>query len=217
MVPRPAPARRLQGRLRHPRPDRLPKRRQRGARTMVVGVANAGGVLPHHWIARDRRGARRRPRRRERPACPARDGSGDRRSSAAASPAAVRRPPLGHDLRHRQGHQAAGPAAADRRHRLLGRQEIHRAGARARNDGARLQGRVPRHRPDRHPHLGPRRRHRCGGRRLHLRRCRMAHPRQRSRPLGRGRGPGLAVPPVFRRRDARAAAWRAARCLRRLP
>ena len=41
--------------------------KQRGARTMIVGVANAGGVLPRPLDARDRGGARRRPRCRDRP------------------------------------------------------------------------------------------------------------------------------------------------------
>ena len=59
--------------------------------------------------------------------------------------------------------------------------------------------------------------HRCGRRRLHRRGRRVAHAGQRCRPLGRGRGPGLAVPSLLRRRDAGPAAWRPARRLRRLP
>ena len=38
----------------------------KGARTMVVGVANAGGVLPEHWVAEIVDGPRGRPRRRDR-------------------------------------------------------------------------------------------------------------------------------------------------------
>ena len=29
----------------------LPRRKAKGAKTMIVGVANAGGVLPDHWVA----------------------------------------------------------------------------------------------------------------------------------------------------------------------
>ena len=129
---------------------------------------------------RDRRGARRRHGRRERPARPARRRSRHRRGRANATAAQL------HDvrhsdraLRHRQGHEAAGPAPAHRRHRLLGRQEIHGARARAGDARARLRRRFPRHRPDRRAYRRPRRRDRRGGGRLHLRRRRMALARGR--------------------------------------
>ena len=91
-----------------------------------------------------------------------------------AGPQPVRRAPPGPRLRRRHRHAAPRQAAADRRHRLLGRQDVHLAGAGARDEGARPEGRFPRHRPDRHPDRRRRRLGRRRGRRLHLRRHRVA-------------------------------------------
>ena len=82
-----------------------------------------------------------------------------------------------HDVRHPtrefavgNGIEAPGQAPVDGRHRLLDRQDVHGAGARKGDAGARPQGRFPRHRPDRHLHRRRRRLDRRGGLRFRLRR-----------------------------------------------
>ena len=98
-----------------------------GARTMIVGVANAGGVLPRHWV---------------REIVAALAAGLDVATGLHVRLASV--PEIGEaarqhrrrlfDVRHSdmafatgKGHQAARAAPADRRHRLFGRKEIHRA------------------------------------------------------------------------------------------
>jgi uncharacterized NAD-dependent epimerase/dehydratase family protein len=61
-----------------------------GARTMVVGVVNAGGVLPEHWVGGDRGGARCRSRRGDRTAQAPRLGAGHRRGRGPQWPQAAR-------------------------------------------------------------------------------------------------------------------------------
>ncbi len=76
-----------------------------------------------------------------------------------------------HDVRHSderfetgKGTRRPGRPSPDRRDRLLGRQEVHRAGPGEGEMRARgLDADFPRHRPDRGVHLRPRRRHRRGG------------------------------------------------------
>ena len=155
-----------------------------GVRTMIVGTTNRGGVLGEGWegAAGAGDGARHGPG--ERAASPPRRHPGAARRRVAARPADPRRAPSDPRVRGRQRCQAARQAAVDGRHRLLDRKDVHRAGARKGDAGARHQGRFPRHRPDRHLHRRRRRLDRRGRLRFRLRRGRMAVPGKRSRPLG---------------------------------
>ena len=155
---------------------------ERGAKTMVVGVVNAGGVLPRALGAGDRRGDRGRDGRRDRPSRPARPIPEDPRGGGAPRAAALRRAPLRPDASP-PARARSGPGL-----RLLTvgtdcsvGQEIHGARARAGDARARLRRRLPRDRPDRRPHLGPRRRDRRGGGGFHLRRGRVAVARRGGR------------------------------------
>ena len=44
---------------------------EKGAKSLIVGVANAGGVVSESWIRHPRGGARSGPRRRQRASCAA--------------------------------------------------------------------------------------------------------------------------------------------------
>ena len=90
------------------------------------------------------------------------------------------------------------------------------AGDRPRLQGARRRCRFPRHRPDRDHDRRQRHSDGRGRRRLRRRRRRGAEPRRRARSLGRDRGPGLAAPPVLFRRVAGDPARQPARRHRRL-
>ena len=129
-----------------------------------------------------------------------------------------------HDVRvppHRypiaNGKRRQRQALPRRRHRLLGRQDVHRARHGAGDARARHGGDLPRHRPDRHPDHRRRRAARRRGRRLHGRLDRVADARQRPRPLGPDRGPGQPLPPLLLRRDAGADPRRPARRAGALP
>ncbi len=102
-----------------------------GAKTLIVGVANAGGVMPERWIATFEAaldaGLDLASGLHERLA----DHAAAARRRAAAWPAADRRAPSGGAISGRHRRAAFGPAAADRRHRLLDRQDVHRARPRA--------------------------------------------------------------------------------------
>ena len=104
--------------------------RAAGAKTLVVGAVNAGGVLPEHWIATIVEAIEA--------GMDVASGLHDRLSAPfpAIRAAAEKHGAQLHDVRHadrafadRQGHAPAGQAAPDGRHRLLGRQEIRGAGA----------------------------------------------------------------------------------------
>jgi hypothetical protein len=127
---------------------------------MVVGVVNAGGVLPDHWVASHRRGDRGGVGRGLRPAREALASKPeDRRRGREARPPAVRRAP------HRP--QTLPPARAAKRSglRLLtvgtdcsaGKKYTALAHGEASMRARGLRRRFPRHRPDRRVHLGPRR------------------------------------------------------------
>ena len=200
----------------------LPKSRPqaaaaRGARSMVIGVANAGGVIPATWFGAllealeagldlvsgmhvrlaSLPGLQIGGRQVRPPA--------DRRAHAA-----------GRHSRSRPG-ASARDAAADRRHRLRAGQEIHRARHRARPRGTRH-----------------RREFRATGQTgimiagegmpidavvadFAAGAAEMLTPDAAARSLGRHRGAGLAVPSGLCRRLARPAARQPARSFRRLP
>ena len=218
MVRRPAAAARLQGRLRHPRYDDRRSAGEGRARPWWSASSMPAACCPITGSARSSR--RSTPASMSRPGCTSAWARVPRdcRGRQAQRPQAARRPLHRHGLRHRQGHQAPRPArllavgtdcSVGKKYTALALDKEMRARG--------MKSRFPRHRPDRRPDLRARRGHRCGHRRFHRRRRRMADACQRSRPLGCRRRPGLAVPSLLRRRDARPAAWRAARCLRRLP
>ena len=154
-----------------------------GRASLVIGVANTGGVIPE--LAGFRRWSRRwKPASTSSAACTC-----GWREIARAAPAAarlgrrlidVRAPPPGIPMP--TGRPRSGQTPADRRHRLRAGQEIHRAGADPRVQPARHRRRFPRHRPDRHPDRRPRHPDGCGGLRLRRRRggnvvarCRRRH------------------------------------------
>ena len=116
-----------------------------------------------------------------------------------------------------KGTKRSGHEALNRRHRLLGWEEVHGPGARARNAGSRLRCRLQSDRANRLVHFGSWGRHRRRGGGLHLRRRGMAFTGGRAAPLGPDRRPRLDVPPLFCGRVAGASAWRSARCVRGLP
>ena len=144
--------------------------RARGAHSMVIGAANAGGVMDAQIIA-DAIAALDaglhvvsglHQRLRDQPdivAAARRNGSDAVRCT---------RSPTGHRRRHRQAASRAAPAY--RRHRLLGRQDVYGACAGTVVAAARLSGGFPRHGADRHPHRRLGHTDRCGGRGFRLRR-----------------------------------------------
>ena len=131
---------------------------------------------------------------------PARRYPDPRRDGCGAWAQPLRRAIPHPEIRGRQRAQAQRQAHPPGRHRLLLRQDVHRA-----RDGtgaalAGRRGRLPRDRPDRDPDRRDRRCNRRGGRRLHLRRGGGARAGRRPRTLGLRGGPRVALPPLVRRR-----------------
>ena len=218
MVPRPAAPAGLPGRSRHPRPDR---RRGGGARREDHGGRRrqrrrrAAGPLG----AGDRRGDRGRDGRRERAARPARLDTPAIREAAERH--GRRLFDVRHSdqtLRHRQGHEALGAAAAHGRHGLLGRARSTRRSRSSARCGRAASTPIsaPPARPASSSPAAASRSTRWSPTSSPARSsgCR---PAADDGPLGPRRGPGLALPPLLRRRLARPPARRAARRLRRLP
>ena len=139
----------------------------RGARSMVIGVANAGGHIPPSWYRRAARST----------GGGAGSGIGHARAAVESAGLAVGggqiQPPTDRCAnaagRHsdRIGLEAFRTPAADGRHRLCARQEIHRARDRARPPGAADRCDVSRHRSNRHHDRRRGNADRLGGRRLH--------------------------------------------------
>ena len=156
----------------------------KGVRTIVVGVANRGGIMGAHWVVTLERGIALGMGRGQRPAPAAgRDAAPGRGGRKARAPA-VRRPPAAVGSAARYRRQAPGQAPAHGRQRRLLRQDVHGVGARARDAPARAGRRLPGHRPDRHPHRRQRHLGRRRGRRLHRRRRRGAGAGQRTPTTG---------------------------------
>ena len=191
-----------------------PKRRPQGARTLVVGVANRGGVISPAWLRGARGGAGRSGSTSPR-ACTACCATSPSSPTAAAWRTGRRAPRRAAARRSASrsptAERAPRPAAARRGHRLLGRQDVHRARAGARDAGARHEGDF-----------------RATGQTGILiagagvpldavvadfiaGAIEWLTPGQRPRPLGPDRGPGLPLPSLLCRRDAGAAARRPAR------
>jgi hypothetical protein len=111
-----------------------PRRRRPGAKTLVIGVANRGGVISQAWkkvlVRRWRRGSTwpRAAQPAARRAGPCRRG---RATGGAARCARARG-----EVSHRQRRAAQGQALPCRGHRLLGRQDVHGAG-----DGSEMKAR----------------------------------------------------------------------------
>ena len=147
MVSRPVAPAGLRGRCRHPGHDDRGGGGA-GARTLIVGVVNAGGVLPEQWTAPiiEALGAGLdvasglHTRLAERPEVADAARRYGRRLWICASRASASR---------REGDEAGRHAAAFGRHGLLRRQEIHGAGAGARDARPRLRRRLPGDGPDR--------------------------------------------------------------------
>jgi uncharacterized NAD-dependent epimerase/dehydratase family protein len=161
-----------------------------GAKTVVIGVANRGGVISQAWkkvlvealeegfdlasglhnLLRDEadlvavaRATGRKLHDVRVPSVKYPIANGVKRPASAASPSA--------------------PTA--RSARCTPRSAMEKRDARRGHEGD-----VPRHRPDRHPDHRRRRAAGCGDRRFHGRLDRMADARQRPRPLGPDRGQG---------------------------
>ena len=181
-----------------------------GAKTLVIGVANRGGIISDGWKA---------------VLVEAMEAGMDVaaglhtllnkqpdlvEAARRTGPHAARRARADRPVPDRRRQEAPRQAAAGGRHRLLVRQDVHGPGAGEGDAGARAEGRFPRHRPDRHPDRRRGRAARRGDRRLHGGRGRVPDARRRRRPLGPDRGPGLAVPRLLFRRDAGADPWRPA-------
>ncbi len=193
MVRRPDAPAGLRRRSRHPDMT-LPEALAKGCRTLVIGVVNAGGVLPDHWVKE---------------IVAAIEAGLDVASGLhvklgtipAIAEAAARRNRQLHDVRHtderfppaRAPSGRAGACSPSAPTAPSARSTRARPGAR--HARARPRRRFLRHRPDRRVHLGRgRASHRRRGGRLHLRRRRDDLAGGGLQPLGPDRGPGLALP-----------------------
>ena len=180
-----------------------------GARTLVIGVAPSAAAFSPAGSGRSLR--RSRPDSTWRAACTRAWAACLRLRTRRAGPAVRCSTCVMQTAIFRSARAGSAPASGcSPWHRLCRRQEIHRASDRTRSAGARHQGHLPGDGPDRHSDLRRGRRDRCGGRGLHRRSRRVALAGQRRRPLGRHRGPGLAVPSRLRRREHGTAARLAA-------
>ena len=163
-----------------------------GAKTLVIGVANRGGVISQAWkkvlvtaleegfdLASGLHNLLR-----------------DEPDLVAVAEATGRSL---HDVRvpevkypDRQWRETPRQAGAGGRHRLLGRQDVHGAGAGRGDARAGDAVDLPRDRADGHPDHRGRRAAGCGGGGFHGRLHRVADAGQRRRSLGRNRGAGVA-------------------------
>ena len=174
----------------------------RGIRTLIIGIANDGGFIAPSWVSAivsaleaglDVASGLHEPL------------DGVPQIAAAAKRSGrhlieVRQP--AQSFMPGTGKKRSWQAAAHRRNRLRGRQEVHGARDREGIARARRRCRFPRDGPDGNLHFRPRHRCRLGRVGFRLRRSRMAVTACRTAALGRDRGPGLAVPPGLRGRDA---------------
>ena len=147
-----------------------------GARALVIGVANIGGVVPVAWVGAlvsaldaglDLVSGMHAPL----------DAIPELKAAAARQDRRlidIRRPPA--DIPIATGAQADRPAAPHGWYGLRARQEVHRAGARSRPSGARRRCAVPGHRSDGHTDRGRRLADGRGSRRLRGGRRRDAKP-----------------------------------------
>ena len=139
-----------------------------GAKTLVLGIANAGGTMGGDLIddaaaaleagMNVAAGLHQRLRDVPRLAALAKAAR-----AASCSTCAIRRPICG-----RQRLSAAGAPAADGRHRLFGRQDVRHAGSPRALQARGVQRRFPRDRADRHPDRRGGRPDRRGGGGFHL-------------------------------------------------
>ena len=106
----------------------LAEARAAGARTLIIGVANRGGTISDLWRETFLQAHRPRLRSRQRPAHASwhhpRRGRPRPRKGHSPRGCALFRPRFSHCNRR----QTPGQTPAHRRHRLLGRQDVHRAG-----------------------------------------------------------------------------------------
>ncbi len=172
-------------------------RRGRGADRGPAAGALAG---------RSRSSARRGSRRRERPAHAIDVVAAARARRCAVRDAAGRRAQSARRNSRRQRTQAHGSARPDRGDGLRAGQEVHGTGADTRAAIEGSGGYVSRNGPDRHHDCGQRDSDGRAGRGFPGGWRRSALARQRSRALGRDRGPGLTAASSLCGGDARPAA-----------